>query len=185
MKMKMKNKITILILLTQLMLITSAEARCNLELFRFGSSAEEIKKQLNLPDGGMLPIVGNEFKNVVFVPGEKVCKYEKAFEGAPINFVFLYDKLVEIQTTRLSGKPTMINWAESVYGEKKNKPKGFYQQDPIANWMWENFNAIIAYSIRPDEQGVIESIIIESRQHQRYFEKFFKKEEELIQRGMQ
>jgi hypothetical protein len=129
--------------------------------------------------------MGGASKKVLFVPGEEVCKGEKAFEGAPVTFVFLYDKLVEMQTTRLSENPMLIHWAESVYGEKKNKPKGFYQQDPIADWMWENFNAIIAYSIRPDEQGVIESIIIESRQHQRYFEKFFKKEEELIQRGMQ
>ena len=52
-----KNKITILILLAQLMLITSAEARCNLELFRFGSSVQDIEKQLNLGEGGMLPII--------------------------------------------------------------------------------------------------------------------------------
>jgi hypothetical protein len=180
-----KTYLIISIVLVQLLLISSAQARCNLELFRFGSSAEEIKKQLDLLDGGMMPIVGNEFKNVVFVPGEEVCKGEKSFEGAPINFVFLYDKLVEIQTTRLSGKPTMINWAESIYGEKQNKPKSFYEDKPNAQWLWDNFNATIAYSIRPDSQGVIESIIIQSRSHQRYFEKFAKEEEQSLQGDLQ
>jgi hypothetical protein len=180
-----KTYLIISIVLVQLLLISSAQARCNLELFRFGSSAEEIKKQLDLLDGGMMPIVGNEFKNVVFVPGEEVCKGEKSFEGAPINFVFLYDKLVEIQTTRLSGKPTMINWAESIYGEKQNKPKSFYEDKPNAQWLWDNFNATIAYSIRPDSQGVIESIFIQSRSHQRYFEKFAKEEEQSLQGDLQ
>ena len=180
-----KTYLIISILLVQLLLISSAQARCNLELFRFGSSAEDIKKQLNLPEGGMLPIMGGESQNVVFVPGEEVCKDEKAFESAPVNFVFLYDKLVEIQTMRLSEKPTMIQWAESIYGEKDKKPKSFYDEKPNAQWLWDNFNATIAYSIRPDANDVVESIIIQSRRHQSYFEKFAKEEEELLQGGAQ
>ena len=172
-----KINLMILVLLVQLVFAGSVQARCNLELFRFGSSAEEIKTQLNLAEGGMLPIMGGESKNVVFVPGEEVCKDEKYFEGAPIIFVFLYDKLVEIQTTRLSEKPTLIHWAESIYGEKEKKPKSYYQEKPNAQWLWDNFNATIAYSIRPDVNDVVESIIIQSRKHQRYFEKFAKEEE--------
>ena len=172
-----KINLTILVLLIQMVFVSSVQARCNLELFRFGSSAEEVKAQLNLAEGGMLPIMGGESKNVVFVPGEEVCKDEKAFEGAPIIFVFLYDKLVEIQTTRLSEKPTLIHWAESIYGEKDKKPKSYYDAKPNAQWLWDNFNATIAYSIRPDANDVVESIIIQSRKHQRYFEKFAKEEE--------
>jgi hypothetical protein len=122
---------------------------------------------------------------VLFVPGEEVCKGEKAFEGAPINFVFLYDKLVEIQTTRLSEKPTLINWAESIYGKKDKKPKSFFDIKPNAQWLWDNFNATIAYSIRPDSQGVIESIIMQSRRYQLDFEKFAKEEEQLLQGDLQ
>ncbi len=172
-----KTYLIISILLVQLLLISSAQARCNLELFRFGSSAEDIKKQLNLPEGGMLPIMGGESQNVVFVPGEEVCKDEKAFESAPVNFVFLYDKLVEIQTMRLSEKPTLIDWAESIYGEKQNKPNSFYDNRPNAQWLWDNSNATIAYSIHPDANDVVESIIIQSRKHQKYFEKFAEEEE--------
>jgi hypothetical protein len=171
----------IIIFALQLLLITSVQARCNLELFRFGSSVEEIKHQLSLPEGGLLPIMGGESKNIVFVPGEEVCKDEKYFEGTPINFVFLYDKLVEIQTIRLSEKPMLIHWAESIYGEKDKKPKSFYDEKPNAQWLWDNFNATIAYSIQPDANDVVESIIIQSRKHQRYFEKFAKEEEEGVQ----
>jgi len=180
-----KTYLIISILLVQLLLISSAQARCNLELFRFGSSVQEIKKDLKLDENIFMPVMLEESKQIVFVPGEDVCKGEKAFEGAPVNFVFLYDKLVEIQTTRLSEKPTMIHWAESIYSEKENKPKSFYFDKPNAQWLWDNFNATIAYSIRPDSQGVIESIIIQSRSHQRYFEKFAKEEEQLLQGDLQ
>jgi hypothetical protein len=180
-----KTYLIISILLVQLLLISSAQARCNLELFRFGSSMQDIEKQLNLDEGGMLPIMDGESQNVLFVPGEEVCKDEKSFEGAPVTFVFLYDKLVEIQTMRLSEQPTLISWAESIYGDKQGKPKSFFDTKPNAQWLWDNFNATIAYSIQPDSQGVIESIIIQSHRHQRYFEKFAKEEEQLLQGDLQ
>lgn len=182
-KINLKNLVIIFTL--QFLLISSAQARCNLELFRFGSSIAEITTQLNLPEGGMLPMMGSESKNIVFVPGEEVCKDEKRFEGAPIIFVFLYDKLVEMQATRLSEKPTLINWAESIYGVKENKPKSYYHDKPNAQWLWDNFNATIAYSIQPDVNDVVESIIIQSRRHQLVFEKFTKEEEVLLQGGVQ
>jgi len=180
-----KTYLIISIVLVQLLLISSAQARCNLELFRFGSSVQDIEKQLNLDEGGMLPIMGGASQEVLFVPGEEICKDEKSFEGAPINFVFLYDKLVEIQTVLLSEKPTLVHWAESIYGEKQGKPKSFFDTKPNAQWLWDNFNATIAYSIRPDSQGVIESIIMQSRRHQRYFEKFAKEEEQSLQGDLQ
>jgi hypothetical protein len=180
-----KTYLIISIVLVQLLLISSAQARCNLELFRFGSSVQDIEKQLNLDEGGMLPIMGGESQEVLFVPGEEVCKGEKAFEGAPVTFVFLYDKLVEIQTVLLSEKPTLVHWAESIYGDKQDKPKSFFNDKPNAQWLWDNFNATIAYSIRPDANDVIESIIIQSRRHQRYFEKFAKEEEQSLQGDLQ
>ena len=180
-----KTYLIISIVLVQLLLISSAQARCNLELFRFGSSVQDIEKQLNVDQGGMLPIMGGESQKVLFVPGEEACKGEKDFEGAPVTFVFLYDKLVEIQTTRLSEKPMFINWAESIYGEKQGKPKSFFDAKPNAQWLWDNFNATIAYSIQPDSQGVIESIIIQSRRYQLEFEKFAKEEEQLLQGNLQ
>jgi hypothetical protein len=172
-----KTYLIISIILVQLLLISSAQARCNLELFRFGSSVQEIEKQLNLGEGGLLPIMEGGSRQVVLAPGEEVCRGEKYFEGEPIAFVFLYDKLVEIKTMRLSEKPTLVHWAESIYGEQKNKPKSFYDAKPNAQWLWDNFNATIAYSIQPDANDVVESIIIQSRRHQQYFEKFYKEME--------
>jgi hypothetical protein len=86
---------------------------------------------------------------------------------------------------RLSEQPMLINWAESIYGEKQGKPKSFFDTKPNAQWLWDNFNATIAYSIQPDSQGVIESIIIQSRRYQLEFEKFAKEEEQLLQGDLQ
>ena len=78
-----------LIFLVQFLLITSAHARCNLELFRFDSSYEEIQNQL-----GDIPIISVSTPERLFVPGEMVCKSEKVFEGSPVFFINLKDKLL-------------------------------------------------------------------------------------------
>jgi hypothetical protein len=176
----MNYKKIFILLILQLLIASSVQARCNLELFRFGSSIAEIEKQIT---GHSIEMLGPEkmHREEIFYPGEEVCKGEKYFEGSPINFVFLYDKLVEIQAIRLSEKPVLVNWAESIYGEKKKKPRDFYAKTPSANWVWDNFNAVVFYSIAPDYEGVVESIVIQSRHHQRYFEKFAKEEEKLLQ----
>jgi len=180
-----KIQLIMFILLGQMLIVGYAQAQCNLEAFQFGSSYEEIQKKLGLSEAGLMPIIDGESKKVVFTPGEEVCKGEEAFIGTPVEFVFLYDNLVEIRTMRLSDKPVMIHWAESIYGKKDKKPRSFYSEKPNAQWLWNNFNATIAYSIQPDANDVIESIIIQSRRHQRYFEKYTKEEERLIQRSIQ
>ena len=85
---------------------------------------------------------------------------------------------------RLSESPILVNWAESIYGEKEKKPRSFYAKKPNTAWVWDNFNAVVFYSIAPDYEGVVESIVIQSRRHQRYFEKFSKEEEKLLQGGL-
>jgi len=177
-----KIKITILIFIVQLIMINAAQARCNLELFRFGSSVVEIEKQIT---GHSIEIPSPEkmHREEIFYPGEEVCKGEKYFEGAPINFVFLYDKLVEIQVERLSENPILVNWAESIYGEKEKKPRSFYAKKSNATWVWDSFNAVIFYSVTPNYESLTESIVIQSKHHQRYFEKFSKEEEEELSKG--
>ena len=179
----MKYKKTSILLIAQLLIATSVQARCNLELFRFGSSVAEVERQVT---GSKIAIPDAEdiSRHELFYPGEEICKNEKAFESAPINFVFLYDKLVEIQVVRLSESPILVNWAESIYGEKEKKPRSFYAKKPNTAWVWDNFNAVVFYSIAPDYEGVVESIVIQSRRHQRYFEKFSKEEEKLLQGGL-
>jgi hypothetical protein len=94
-----------------------------------------------------------------------------------VNFVFLYDKLVEIQVGHFSEATILVNWAESIYGEKEKKPRSFYAKSPNASWIWDNFNAVIFYSVVPDYENLIETIVIQSKHHQRYFEKFSKEQE--------
>lgn len=164
-----------LIFLLQFLLITSAHASCNLELFRFDSSYEEIKNQL-----GDIPIISVSTPDRLFVPGEMVCKSEKIFEGSPVFFIFLKDKLVKIEVIRYNfgeGRPSLISWAESIYGEIEKKPKSFYDARPNASWYWDNANSLISYVVESDESGFAESVLIESKRHGKLFEEQAIKEE--------
>ena len=157
-----------LIFLLQFLLIASAHARCNLELFRFDSSYEEIQNQL-----GDIPIISVSTPERLFVPGEMVCKSEKVFEGAPVFFIFLKDKLVRMEVTRYNfgeGEPSLISWAESIYGEIEKKPKSFYDVRPNANWYWDNVNSLVRYVVESDESGFAEVVVIESKRHGKLFE---------------
>ena len=87
--------------------------------------------QLKMDGDLMEPKLEGISERFFLAPGELVCKNEKIFESVPVNFVFLYDDLVEIQIMRLSELPTLIDWAESIYGEKKDKPSGFFYQQPF------------------------------------------------------
>jgi len=164
-----------LIFLLQFLLITGAHASCNLELFRFDSSYEEIQNQL-----GDIPIISVSTPDRLFVPGEMVCKSEKIFEGSPVFFIFLKDKLVKIEVIRYNfgeGKPSLISWAESIYGEIEKKPKSFYDVRPYASWYWDNANSLVRYAVESDESGFAESVLIESKRHGKLFEEQAIKEE--------
>lgn len=166
-----KNKILILTLFFQLIFIGAAQAKCDLESFKFGTSYKSVMSQLKMDGDFMEPKLEGISERFFLAPGELVCKNEKIFESVPVNFVFLYDDLVEIQIMRLSELPTLIDWAESIYGEKKDKPSSFFYQQPFAQWLWVNSNATIAYSIESNENEVFESVIIQSFNHQKNFEK--------------
>jgi len=164
----MKRNIYLIVIL-QLLLISSVDARCNLELFRFGSSYSEIENQL-----GNAPKVSASNENRLFIPGEWVCKGEKNFDGSPVFFIFIKDKLVQIVVSRYTiygqEKPSLITWAESIYGERENKPKSFYANKPDASFYWDGFNSLTHYFIENDESGFRENIIIESKRHNKLFE---------------
>ena len=108
------------------------------------------------------PEIKGASQQYLFAPGEEVCKSEKAFQGVPIHFVFLYNELVHIELMGISESPSLITWAESIYGEIENKPNSFYEEKPIARWFWENSNALISYSIESVYEEVVETMIIQS-----------------------
>ena len=167
-----KNKILIFTLLTQLLFIGSVQAKCDFDSFRFGASYKSIVSKLKIDPEFVEPEIKGASQQYLFAPGEEVCKSEKAFQGVPIQFVFLYNKLVEIQLMSLSEAPKLVTWAESIYGVKENKPNSFYDEFPIARWSWEDSKAVIAYSVESAASDVIESVIIQSLNHQQSYEKF-------------
>ena len=167
-----KNKILIVVLLAQLLFIGSVQAKCDLKSFQFGASYKSIVSKLNIDSELVEPEIKGASHQLLFAPGEEVCKSEKAFQGVPIHFVFLYNDLVQIELMGVSESPSLITWAESIYGEIENKPNSFYQEKPIARLFWENSNALISYSIESVYEEVIETMIIQSLKHQKSYEKF-------------
>jgi len=173
-----KNNIIILAILLQISFIGNAQAKCDLESFSFGISHKALMSKLKLSAEFDQPYVQGQPQQMVFAPGEEVCKSEEILEGVPIHFKFLYDKLVEIQMMEISESPTLFEWAESIYGENNNKPNSFYYNQPVAHWNWESSKAIISYSVESISDQVIESIVIQSTNHQKYFERFSKAQED-------
>jgi len=152
-----------LILTLQFFLINSAYARCNFEAFGFGSSYEQVRGKF--PED--MPMMSASSPTLLFVPGEWVCKNEKVFEGSPVFFHFVEDKLVRIQIFRYTmqgGVPSLIKWAESIYGVIK-KPKSFFNIRPSADWSWKDVNTSIRYVVESDESGFAEGMFIDSKAH--------------------
>ena len=162
----------------QLILISSVQARCNLELFRFGSSYSEIEKQL-----GNMPKISASNENMLFAPGELVCKDDKSLARSPVFFIFVNDKLVQMVVKRYTmygkGELSLIKWAESIYGERENKPKSFYAKKPDASFYWDSFNSLTHYFIENDESGFRENVVIESRRHKKLIKDFLSGTEKL------
>ena len=157
-----------LIFLLQFLLIANAYARCNVEVASFGSNYEQVKSKF--PED--MPMSSASSPDRLFVPGEWVCKTEKVFEGSPVFFHFIDDKLVRIQIFRYTmgdGFPSLIQWAESIYGEIEKKPKSFYDTRPSASWYWDNTNSLVRYVVESDESGFAEGMFIDSKRHERLF----------------
>jgi len=174
-----KNKILICALLIQVLFIGTVQAKCSLERFKFGISYNTLMSKLKLDAEFMQSEEKGAAKQILFAPGEVVCKNEKIFEDVPVDFIFLYDKLVEIQVMRFSESLVLIDWLESVYGENANKPNSLYFQQPNAQLYWESSNAVIAYSAEYFSNEVMESFIIQSLNHQKDFERFNKELKDL------
>lgn len=174
-----KYKIIIIAILTQLIFISSVQASCDLNPSLFGISYNTLMSKLKLDAEFMQSEEKGAAKQILFAPGEVVCKNEKIFEDVPVDFIFLYDKLVEIQVMRFSESLVLIDWLESVYGENANKPNSLYFQQPNAQLYWESSNAVIAYSAEYFSNEVMESFIIQSLNHQKDFERFNKELKDL------
>ena len=172
-----KNKTLIVLLLLQLVFIGSVQAKCDLESFRFGTSYKALVDKLKLDKDLIMPKIDGQYEQLASVAGEELCKNEKVFEFASVDFVVLYDKLVEIRVMSFSEKPGLVDWAESIYGKMQKKPTSFYNAQPNAAWIWDNPNASISYSVLNDENLVVESIIIQSAKHAKYISKLAKEQE--------
>ena len=121
----------------QFFIVAQANAACNLAKFSFGSSIQDVEKKIKAMNAENLPatsgFIETEERHSIVFPGEEICKGDKSFIGAPVEMVFLENKLVEFRLFKFleyGDRPELVNWAEGVYGEKNNKPKSFYDLEP-------------------------------------------------------
>ncbi len=180
----MRKIILISLLFIQFFVTTQASAACNLSKFSFGSSMQAIEKKMKAMNAINLPatsgFIETDERHTIAFQGEELCKGDKTFLGSPIDLTFIENTLVEIRLFKFieyGEKPELVNWAESVYGEKTNKPNTFYQERPSAFWMWDGSNSTVSYSLIDIGYGLDEVIIIQSDKHSDLFEKDSEKED--------
>jgi hypothetical protein len=179
-----KNSLVVLVFLILQFFALGANAACDIAQFHFGSTMQDIEKKVKDMGADTLPATGTfesiETEQSLLFAGDDLCKSDSLFKGMPIEMIFLYDKLVEVRISNFlenGDTPLLVNWAEKVYGERKNKPRGFYANQPNANWLWESFSSTISYSIIGLGYGVEELVVIQSSRHQDLFKKYSEKEE--------
>jgi hypothetical protein len=182
----MKKVTLILFFFMQFFAVAEVYAACNLSKFTFGSSVSDIERKLDDSAIKSLPatsaFIETEERHVIVLPGEELCKQDKLFIGAPIDMIFLENKLVELRLFKFleyGDKPELVNWAESVYGEKTNKPMTYYDDKPSASWLWESTKSTVSYSLLDIGYGIDEVITIQSEKHQDLFIKYSEKEDGL------
>ena len=175
----MKKVTLILFFFMQFFVVAEVYAACNLSKFTFGSSVSDIQRKLDDSAIKSLPatsaFIETEERHVIVLAGEELCKQDKSFIGAPIDMVFLENKLVELRLFKFleyGDRPELINWAESVYGEKTNKSITFYDAEPNAFWLWDDDKATVSYSLINIGYGIDELITIQSEKHQDLFKKY-------------
>ena len=160
-----------------LLLSGFAQAQCNLETFKFGTSISAVMRAIQ-PNEEKNFVDNNKYDKIVLeIPINKLCNTEKHLQKATVDFVFIFNKLVQFNIRSSSKKPQLIHWAEAIYGKKPNKIKGFYTRQVTEDFIWENDNAVIVYFIEPDGSLISESISIQSKHFEKDFEKYYQIEE--------
>jgi len=182
----MKRNFLIIVfgLLINVLVVLEANAVCNVEQFRFGSTIKDIEKQTKNMRINTLPTSeiynSTEDKFSIIFAGEDICKDDDEFIGTPVEMIFLYGKLVELRVIKFlenGDDPVLMIWAEKVYGQKTNKPRSYDFKEPSMHLLWNNFNATISYSMTSVGYGIEELVVIQSRRYRDLFKKYSKKED--------
>jgi hypothetical protein len=160
----------IIILILQILFVASVQARCNLELFRFGSLFEDVKERY--PESMLMLDIPSMPRSIMKVSGKTVCPYDSRFNKTSIKYIFLYGRLVEINVLNFTDKPILIDWVESAYGKKVNKPKGMHGNDPNVQLLWDKHDVVVLYNLQSNGSEKIEQVYIQSKRHKNLHQKF-------------
>jgi hypothetical protein len=169
--------------LMAVLIAVQAQAYCNLERFGFGKDFDEMLGEFN--DAGMPFGASQLSRSEIAVPGELVCEGDDRFEGVLLHYIFLYGKFVEISMSRVADKLVLLDWAESMYGAKNNKPGDFFSANPGGQLVWDTFNSVVTYSYSKSEGEEFEALTLQSRRYvdlfARYSEETMEKAEEVAE----
>ena len=177
----MKKIVLILFFFISFFASAQSDAACNLSKFTFGSSMQDIEKKLKAMGADKLhptsAFISTEDRYSLGLFGGEVCKRDKAFKGAQIEMVFLYNKLVELHLYKFiefGDSPELVDWAENIYGAKDFKPPSFYASEPNAFWVWDGPDSTVFYNLESIAYGVNEEISIQTDQYQDLYKKYSK-----------
>ena len=157
----MKNKITIIVLSLVMLISTSTSYACNFQLAQFGDHKEKIVFNPEAPQPLAFPDkFGGES---VTIPIETLCKNDKALHGTLVIYLYVENKLSQVQLYRPNMKDTnLMNFAMKKYG-KFNLPEGMPKLKWRGNYQWEKSNEIIRYTATNIHDGHVEILEIHNK----------------------
>ena len=165
-------KITGYIILFIFLQISSAYSLCLTDKANFGDNFNKVKENKEIP----FLEESSPYDGQLFIPGEFICKNNEALKGSGIRYIFLNDKLVEINGNNFYAENLLIlQWLEKEFGIAKNKPTNFSNENKIAHIHWEKDSYFVFYIMEKHDEGILESFQVRSKRFDNEYEDYAKK----------
>ena len=154
----MMKKITTIIQSIMMLIFASNSYACNFQISQFGDPKEKIVIEpvpLAFPDQ-----FGGES---LAIPMQDLCKNDKSLYGTMVVYLYIENKLSQIQLYRPNMKDTkLMDFAMKKYG-KFNLPEGMPKQRWRGSYKWEIGNNYIEYIFTNIHEGHAEVIEITNK----------------------
>jgi hypothetical protein len=154
----MMKKITTIILSIMMMIFASTSYACNFQISQFGDPKEKIV--IEPVPLAFLDQFGGES---LAIPMQDLCKNDKSLYGTMVVYLYIENKLSQIQLYRPNMKDTkLMDFAMKKYG-KFNLPEGMPKQRWRGSYKWEIGNNYIEYIFTNIHDGHAEVIEITNK----------------------
>lgn len=150
---------------------------CELDRFFFGTDIATVRSYLQI---GATMVDGGE-RTVLAVSGKEACQWDDSFSSMGVEFLFLYNKLVQIKISTAQSEPVLYHWALKRYGEFDQEGELEIQAGDNRQLFRDEMDKLIFYSIRPLMGSREESVEITSKRHDPLFRKYYLEVEQLLE----